>query len=111
MGEGGRGNAKSKGSPHKINEHKSGIKFNSFVYRKPSELHKLMPKSPSKSVAVLKHIWDQLYRENRTKPCIHKYWNVNQKEMCSIMLKLGKHQAGKDICKINKLVSDIKCKY
>lgn len=66
-----------------------------------------MPKSPSKSVVVLKHIWDQLYRDNRTRPYIHKYWNVNQKEMCSIMLKLGKHLTHKDIHKINKLVSII----
>ena len=70
-----------------------------------------MTKSSRKSVAVLKHIWDQLYRDNRTRPYIHRDWNVNNKEICSIMLKLGKHYTHKDIRKINKLVSDIRCKY
>ena len=40
-----------------------------------------------------------------------KYWNVNSKEMCAIMLKLGKHKTRKDVHKIKKLVEDIKSKY
>lgn len=42
---------------------------------------------------------------------MHQYWNVNSKEMCAIMLKVGKHKAWKDICKIQKQVVDIKSKY
>ena len=33
-----------------------------FVTCHSSEIHKLFPKSPSKAIAVLKHVWEQTYK-------------------------------------------------
>ena len=87
------------------------MQFNSFICCKSSEIRKLLPKSPHKSVAVLKHMWDQCYRSPQMCHYMNKYWNVSNKEMCKYMLLAGKHKAHKDICKIEKFVRDIKCKY
>ena len=101
--------AKSKSSPLKTVGQKSDVQFNSFICHKSSEIRKLLPKSPHKSVAVLKHMWDQCYRSPQMRHYMNKYWDVSNKEMYKYMLQVGKHKACKDICKIEKLVRDIKC--
>ena len=98
-------------SPIKLCDKNEGLHFNSFVRQKSSEICKMFPSSPRKFVQVLKHIWDQSYKSPRKHNLMCKYWNVNSKEMCAIMLKLGKHKTRKDVRKIKKLVEDIKSKY
>ena len=71
----------------------------------------MFPSSPVKFVQVLKHIWDQSCKSPRKCKLMQKYWNINSKEMCVLMLRMGKHRARKDIRKIKKLVVDIKSKY
>ena len=66
----------------------------------------------TKFVQVLKHIWGQSHKSPRKQKLMQKYWNIKSKDMCGIMLKMGKqHRARKDIHKIKKLVVDIKSKY
>ena len=84
--------AKSKSSPLKTVGQKSDVQFNSFICRKSSEIRKLFPKSPRKSVAVLKHMWDQCYRSPQMHHYMNKYWDVSNKEMCKYMLLVGKHK-------------------
>ena len=103
--------AKSKSSLLKTVGQKSDVQFNSFIHHKSSEIRKLVPKSSHKSVAVLKHMWDQCYRSPQMCHYMNKYWDVSNKEKCKYMLLVGKHKACKDIRKIEKLVRDIKCKY
>ena len=38
-------------------------------------------------------------------------WPLDQKELASLMLKVGKHRARKDVHKLNQTVQDIKAKY
>ena len=40
-----------------------------------------------------------------------QYWNLCSKEMCGLMLQVGKYKAKKNKRKIEKLVTDIKSKY
>ena len=37
----------------------------SYIQRKSSEICKLLPKSPSKAVNIVKHLWNQMYKS----PC------------------------------------------
>ena len=107
-------------SPTNVNMQKSSldvmgekvdVQFNSFIQRKSSEIRKILLQSPSKSVAILKHMWDQFYKSPRKHQYMHKYWKLDDKYMVKYMLKAGKHKAHKDICKLQKLVTDIKSKY
>ena len=107
-------------SPTNVNMQKSSldvmgemvdVQFNSFIPRKSSEICKILPKSPSKNVAILKHMWDQFYKSPRKCQYMQKYWKLDDKYMVKYMLKAGKNKAHKDICKLHKLVTDIKSKY
>ena len=98
-------------SPNKLLDQNEKINFNSFVRCKSSEICKLFPTSPSKFVQVLKHIWDQSCKSPRKHKYMSKYWSFDSKDMCAIMLKVGKYKACKDTRKIKKLVLDIKSKY
>ena len=60
--------AKSKEGPLKNVSRNSEVQFNSFIRRKSSEIRKLLPKSPRKNVAILKHMWDQFYRSPQMRP-------------------------------------------
>ena len=42
---------------------------------------------------------------------MHKYWELDQKDMVRYMLKAGKHKAHKDIHTLQKIVTNIKSKY
>ena len=90
---------------------KNAEQFNLYIRQKSSEIRRLLPNSPSKSVAILKHMWDQFYKSPKKHHYMKQYWNVDQKEMVKYMLKAGKHKACKDIHKLNKIVTDIKSKY
>ena len=39
--------------------------YTSATGHKSSDIHKLFPKTPTKCVQILKHIWDQMYRSPR----------------------------------------------
>ena len=97
--------------PNQLLDKNDKIQLNSFLRWKSSEIRKLFPSSPSKFVKVLKHIWDQSYKSPRKRRYMSQYWNVNSKDMCAIMLKVGKYKAKKNTRKIQKLVLDIKSKY
>ena len=101
-------------SPTNVNTQKSSldvmgnkvdVPFNSFIQRKLSEIHKILPRSPSKSVAILKHMWDQFYKSPRKHQYMHKYWKLDEKDMVKYMLKTGKHKACKDINYRNLLLT------
>ena len=84
-------------------------KLTSFIRCKSSEIHKIFPKSPTKCVKILKHIWDQMYRDPRKCKLMNDLWNGSTSDMCSLMLKLSKHRA-KNV-KIAKVVQKITGKY
>ena len=44
-------------SPQKLIKSKTCMANNSFIHQKSSQIRKMFPKSPTKFVAVLSHIW------------------------------------------------------
>ena len=98
-------------SPHHFMGKKVKVQFNSSIWRKLSAIHKILPNSPSKSVAILKHVWDQFVKSPWKHWYMHKYWELDQKDMVRYMLKAGKHKAHKDIHTLQKIVTNIKSKY
>ena len=43
-----------------------------FIRHWSIEIHKLVPKSPSKAIAVLKHVWEQTYKSPQKKILMDK---------------------------------------
>ena len=83
----------------------------SFIRCKSSDICQMFPNSPTKSVKILKHIWDQMYRDQRKHKLMNNLWCGSPNDMCSLMLKLGKHRAKKDNIQIAKVVQNITAKY
>ena len=83
---------------------------NPFIRHKSNEIHKLFPKSPTKYVSVLSHIWQQSYKSPRKHKLMNSIWSKD-KEMSSMMLELFKQKACKNAKKLVKCVEEIKKKY
>ena len=83
----------------------------SFVRRQSCKIRKILPKKPFTAVAVLKHVWDQLNKKKDTRPFIKRFWNRPDRDICSLMLELGKNRARKNRKKIEGTVSKILVKY
>ena len=83
--------SKSVGSSPKLigTTHKSM----SFIRCKSSDIHKMFPNSPTKFVKILKHIWDQMYKDPKKCKLMYDLWSGSPSDMCSLMLKLGKTQS------------------
>ena len=63
--------------------------YTSFVRRRSSIIHKLLPKNSESVIAVLKHVWDQEYKDIEKKPLMDRYWKRNN-ELGEIFLEIGK---------------------
>ena len=71
---------------------------------------KMLPKDPHKAVEVLKHVWDQEFKDVRKKPLMEKYWKINNK-LGEVLLEIGKNRARKNGTKLSHLVNQLKTKY
>ena len=97
-------------SPHKHIRLNDTVFSNSFIRCKSSVICKLFPKSPTKYVSVLCHIWQQSYKSPRKCKLMNSIWSKD-KEMSSMMLELFKQKACKNAKKLAKCVEEIKKKY
>ena len=86
-------------------------KSTSFIRCKSSDICKMFPNSPTKCVKILQHIWDQMYKDPKKCKLMNDLWSGSPSDMCSLMLKLGKHRAKKDKAQIAKVVQKITGKY
>ena len=82
----------------------------SFVRRKSSEIHKMLPKSPHKAISIVKHLWNQLYKSPRKRKLIDEMW-AKDKEMGKYMYFLGKYKNKRNEHKLKQTVQQIKKKY
>ena len=89
---------------------KTSSTSNSFICRKSSQIHKMFPKSPTKFVAVLSHIWEHTWKDPVKRRVMNDIWS-SSKELSVIMLKLGKEHACKNKKKVAECVEAIKNKY
>ena len=55
----------------------------------------MLPKDPHKAVEVLKHVWDQEFKDVRKKPLMEKYWKRNNSRLGEVLLEIGKNRAHK----------------
>ena len=70
----------------------------------------MFPKFPTKFVAVLSHIWEQSWKDPIKRKLMNGIWCSNR-ELSSILLKLGKECACKNKKKNAECVEAIKNKY
>ena len=98
-------------SPLKVNLHiKSN--FNSFVRRRSSQVRKLLTDKPTTAIAILRHVWDQLYKDPKMRVLMNKYWKRNDEgSLAKLMLDMGKYKSQKDDKKLSATVNMIKKKY
>ena len=66
--------------------------FNSFVRHRSSEVQKLLSNKPTTAVAILRHVWDQEYKDPAKRALMNKYWKRNDPSLANLMLELGKHK-------------------
>ena len=86
------------------------IAYSSFVRCRSVMVQKLLTDKPATAVAILKHAWDQEYKNPHKQKLMNKYWkrNVN---LAEIMLDIGKHKGCKDDIKLLQCVNKLKQKY
>ena len=82
----------------------------SYIWRKSSEIRKLLPKSLHKVVNILKHLWDQLYKSPRKRILLDEFW-CKDKKLPKYMYLAGKYRNKKNVTKLTQTVSRIKKHY
>ena len=78
--------------------------------RRSSIIRKLLPKNPGSAIAVLKHVWDQEYKDIEKKLVMDRYWKRNN-ELGEMFLEIGKSKLLKNETKLSLLVNKLKSKY
>ena len=68
--------------------------YTSFVRRRSSMICKMLPKNPQCVLAVLKHVWDQEYKNIEKKKLMDKYW----KRKCFLRLAKAGHVKMRQNC-------------
>ena len=73
-------------------------------------VRKLLTDKPVTAVAILKHAWDQEYKNPHKQKLMNKCWkrNVN---LAEVMLHIGKHKGCRDDIKLLQCVNKLKQKY
>ena len=59
---------------------------------------------------MLKHVWDQEYRDIEKRPLMDRYWKRNN-ELGEMFLEIGKSRARKNETKLSLIVNKLKNKY
>ena len=84
----------------------------SYVRRKSSQIHKMLPKSPHKAVQVLKHLWDIVYKSPRKRVIMDEMWSKEKdKKLSKYMYMVGKFRNRKNESKLTQTVNKIKRQY
>ena len=60
---------------------------------------------------VLKHVWDQEFKDVRKKASMEKYWKRDNNKLGEVLLEIGKNRARKNETKLSQLVNKLKTKY
>ena len=69
--------------------------YSSFVHGQSAAVCKLLTNKPSTAVAILKHVWDQEYKDPRKRVYMNKYWKRCDINLAKLMLDIGKSKAKK----------------
>ena len=85
--------------------------YSSFVHQQSAAVHKLLTNKPSTAVAILKHVWDQEYKDPRKRVYMNKYWKQCDTNLAKLMLDIGDSKAKNDDSKLLSAVNKVKQKY
>ena len=89
------------------------LKVNSFICHQSSQVRKLLTDKPGTAIAILKHVWDQEYKDPKKRFFMNLYWK-HQEDMTTLakyMLDIGKYRGRKDNKKLLSTVNKVKNKY
>ena len=89
----------------------SPLKVNLHIKSNFSEVQKLLTNKPTTAVAILRHVWDQEYKDPAKCALMNKYWKCTEDSLAKLMLELGTHKGRKDDNKLLSTVNKIKKKY
>ena len=70
--------------------------YSSFVHRQSAAVCILLTNKESTAVAIIKHFWDQEYKDPRKRFYMNKYWKRCDTNLAKLMLDIGKSKAKKD---------------
>ena len=78
-----------------------------------SQVRKLLNDKPSTAIAILKHVWDQEYKDHRKRVLMNRYWKQHEDDttLAKFMLDIGKYRGRKDNKKLLTTVNRVKSKY
>ena len=71
---------------------------------------KLLTTKPATAIPILKHVWDQLYKNPGMRVLMNKYWKKDT-NLAHMLLEIGKHRGRKDDEKLLQSVNKVKQKY
>ena len=76
-------------------------------------MRKLLTDKPSTVIAILKHVWDQEYKDPRKRVFMNLYWKPQEDStsLAKFMLDIGKYRGRKDNKKLLSTVNKVKKKY
>ena len=86
------------------------LKVNSFVCHLSSHMRKLLTDKPSTAIAILKHVWDQEYKDIKKKRVLmNMYWKRQEDStsLAKYMLEIGKYRGRKDNKKLLSTVNKV----
>ena len=94
-------------------KHNVELKVDSFVCCRSSQIRKLLTDKPSTAIAILKHVWDQEYKDPRKRVFMNRYWKWHKDDtaLAKFMLDIGKYRGRKNNKKLLSTVNRVKTKY
>ena len=85
--------------------------YTSFVRRRSVEVHKLLTDKPTTAIAILKHVWDQEYKDPAKRVLMNKYWKTCNEGLGELLIEISKNKAKKNHSKLSAAVHKVKQKY
>ena len=64
--------------------------------------------NPCTAVDILKHVWDQEYKDPQKRVYMNKLWKICDDSLPKLMFDIGKSKAKKDSNKLSLAVSKVK---
>ena len=72
----------------------------------------MLTDKPTTAIPILKHVWDQLYKDPKMRVHMNKYWKQNDEgSLAKLMLDIGKYRGRKDDQKLLVTANKVKTKY
>ena len=68
----------------------------------------MLTNKPTTAVAILRHVWDQEYKDPAKCALMNKYWKCTEDSLAKLMLELGTHKGRKHDNKLLSTVNKIK---